>query len=1152
MKAQLQLASSALALAGLVVGVAAHATNLAELPLKAAVLAKPNVIFGLDDSGSTDWEVMLDTTEGVLWLNTSTTPPTSWTAAGLPIRDTGSGTTGFKYAYLFPVGIAPAAASSTAPTGPGAQLGTVNCSGHTYTAVVGGQNYGYCGTTATNNGWGMAAPPIPQLAALRSAAFNANYYNPAVTYQPWAPAYHDGAMRSYGNATPSAARIGPQHAASGTLDLTQTVAANTAAGRIFFAHAGHRLPVGSRVCTTTTANVPCTTWGAATTAETVMTDRRLVAVPYYPATYWQREACTADDTSTTSSCVTAPGGGTLRRYEIRSGNTFPSGRSYADEMQNFANWFQYYRKRSLMLAAAAGKVMENLTGMRLGVVPFNNRLAVTMYDADATNPANNRYAAAGRFYTTWANSGTPTRETLAYIGNQFHTNTSVIQYACQRNAAFIVTDGFANASSPAVVPPTYNQATWGSGWPYQVTSANSQADIALSYFTTRLRGTAFPAGRVPLGTQTGNNPDANPDLHMNTYALMLGIKGTIWPDVTDAWSTTFTWPVVTASGDRGAIDDLWHATINGRGQMYLASTPEETAISIQAGLNDILSQDGAQGGVAVSAVNLDRSDSQAYLGVYNPRGWSGDLTANPIATDTAVISPTPNWSAATLLGARDWTSRVIVTSNGGSGIDFSAANVGSVVNPDSASFSDAAVVDYLRGSRAGEGGSFRQRFSLIGAVINAEPVLARDEGMVYLASGEGMLHAIDTATGAEQWAYVPQEMWSSIGQSVQRGWVFKTQLDATPAYARLSTGSKLLVGGLGAAGRSYYALDVSSPRNLTTAQAAAQFRWTFPAPADTANRALMGYTVGKPVIARHATLGNIVLVTSGYDNGVAIGDARGRLWVLNATTGAVLRTFRTSAGTVAPGQEAGLAHVSAFREDSGYTRYVYGGDLRGNLWKFDLDRNDPGEMDAELLASLRDSFGNAQPITAAPELTTVYNRRVVLVGTGRVLDLNDFGSTARQSFYAIADGATLANARTALVAQTYTRATDTITANPVNWATDRGWYFDLPVGEQANTDPIVTYGAVAFVTNVNGSSDCAQSSYMYLIDVGTGSRVVNSTFVSEAISTSATSSRVITLRVVDGRIIGTTHRSDNTVYQRELPLGQIINPSKNAWREVRR
>jgi type IV pilus assembly protein PilY1 len=312
----------------------------------------------------------------------------------------------------------------------------------------------------------------------------------------------------------------------------------------------------------------------------------------------------------------------------------------------------------------------------------------------------------------------------------------------------------------------------------------------------------------------------------------------------------------------------------------------------------------------------------------------------------------------------------------------------------------------------------------------------------------------------------------------------------------------------------------------------------------------MGYTLGKPVVAKTAADGQVVLVTSGYDNGLSLGDGKGRLWMLNASTGAVIKTFRTTEGTA--GDEGGLAHVSAFKESDGTVRYVYGGDIKGNLWRFDLTTAGAGTHDGTLVATFYDAAGNRQPVTAAPELAWVAGKRVIMVGTGRLLDINDLGSTRVQSFYAVADGATLANARSGLTAQTYTRASDTITNVSVDWTTGRGWYVDLPAGEQANTNPVVTYGTVAFVTNKQGASDCSQSSYLYLLDINGGTKVATSDFVSSLISSNATSSRVITLRVVNGRIFGTTHRSDNTVYQRELPIGLTIPPSKNAWRELRR
>jgi type IV pilus assembly protein PilY1 len=192
-------------------------------------------------------------------------------------------------------------------------------------------------------------------------------------------------------------------------------------------------------------------------------------------------------------------------------------------------------------------------------------------------------------------------------------------------------------------------------------------------------------------------------------------------------------------------------------------------------------------------------------------------------------------------------------------------------------------------------------------------------------------------------------------------------------------------------------------------------------------------------------------------------------------------------------------------------------------------------------------------------MLTLNGKRIILVGTGRLLDISDFGNSRTQSFYAIADGSTMNNARDSLVRQVYSRGSNgacTLTQNTVNWVSDRGWYLgwylDLPAGEQANTDPILTYGAVVFVGNLNGATDCSQSSYLYLIDVGSGSLTSGETTASWLIAANASSSRVITLRVIDGKIVGVTHRSDNSVFHQRLPLGKTITPAKSAWREIRR
>jgi type IV pilus assembly protein PilY1 len=794
----------------------------------------------------------------------------------------------------------------------------------------------------------------------------------------------------------------------------------------------------------------------------------------------------------------------------------------------------------------------------MGLVPFTPFNVggtfvspVTMYDADGTSYTTNRFNIIGKFQTAEGSGGTPTRETLKYVGDQFNRTDNdglgnkIVQYACQRNNAFVVTDGFAFANiSSHTTPPSYNSATYGGGAPYTTTYASTLADIALSYYTNRLRSD-LAAGRVPIDDPAKTNSDQNANLHVNTYGLTLGAKGNIWPANSNAFTNTPTW-VNPTSTDRNAIDDLWHASINGRGQMYLATSVEDTTTSMQAALNDILSAAGAQSGVAVSTVNLSRGDGFAYLGTYNPAGWTGDLTANPINANTAVISTTPTWSAGAILLARDWTTRVIASANSsGAGVGFTATDVGGTVNPSSNWGDTAQVMNYLRGDRSLESSTFRKRTSLIGAVINSEPTIDRDTNMVYVASGEGMLHAVDTTAGStagkELWAFVPRENLQDMGQTTARHYVFQTQLDGTPVVGLSGTSSKLLVAGMGAAGRSFYAIDVTSPRSYTESQLAAAYKWEFPTAGDTTTRAKVGQSLGRPAIVRTTNNGYVVLVTSGYNS---TSDGKGRVWMLNAADGSVIKEFVVNAGTL--GAESGLTQVSGFLEDDGTVQYVYGGDLLGNLWRFDLKNQDA----PKLVAVLKNTAGTAQPVTAAPELALVQNQRVVLIGTGRILDITDFGNNTIQTFYAIADGDTINAARDSLVQQSYTRTGDVLTSNPVDWATQRGWYMDLPAGEQANTHARISYGAVSFVTNVTGSTDCSASSYLYVLDVASGGKVAGASYVSMQVSNSANASGPTPVASASGQPYDLLQTNDGQAKTELLPSQSQVQASKNSWREV--
>ncbi|MBP9805033.1 MAG: hypothetical protein KBE22_09040, partial [Candidatus Accumulibacter sp.] len=286
--------------------------------------------------------------------------------------------------------------------------------------------------------------------------------------------------------------------------------------------------------------------------------------------------------------------------------------------------------------------------------------------------------------------------------------------------------------------------------------------------------------------------------------------------------------------------------------------------------------------------------------------------------------------------------------------------------------------------------------------------------VIYVGANDGMLHAFHADTdaqaqppiagGDEAWAYVPSLVFPTLYQLADKDYPGKHRffVDGTPVIGDICASNcqnssavwkTILVGGLGRGGQGYYALDVTDP-------ATPKALWEF-------GNDYLGYTYGNPVITKLKNGTWVVIITSGYNNT----DGVGRLFILNANTGELLRTIATTAGD--KDTPSGLAKITAwanFPDVNNTAERVYGGDLLGNLWRFDINGDIlPDGYDAHLLATLKDANGKAQAITARPELGKVKNHPVVFVGTGKLLGASDFEPSPtgpkfqRQSFYAIKD-----------------------------------------------------------------------------------------------------------------------------------------------------
>ncbi|MEW6301494.1 MAG: PilC/PilY family type IV pilus protein, partial [Thermodesulfobacteriota bacterium] len=143
---------------------------------------------------------------------------------------------------------------------------------------------------------------------------------------------------------------------------------------------------------------------------------------------------------------------------------------------------------------------------------------------------------------------------------------------------------------------------------------------------------------------------------------------------------------------------------------------------------------------------------------------------------------------------------------------------------------------------------------------------------------------------------------------------------------------------------------------------------------------------------------------------------------------------------------------------------IYAGDLKGNLWKVDVAHTNSGQWDSAFasggspapLFQAKDANGNVQPITAPPEVgraSAPASGLMVYVGTGRYHEVGDNATTSVQTMYGVMDNGsrlTGSNHRTSLQQQSiiYEAASGgqrvrAMSANTVNYPTQKGWYIDL-------------------------------------------------------------------------------------------------------------
>lgn len=388
-------------------------------------------------------------------------------------------------------------------------------------------------------------------------------------------------------------------------------------------------------------------------------------------------------------------------------------------------------------------------------------------------------------------------------------------------------------------------------------------------------------------------------------------------------------------------------------------------------------------------------------------------------------------------------------------------------------------LNFLRGVRTMEGSEstgytasqpFRERKSIQGDIINsiiwftgppssnyplrgyADFTRAQSSRtpMIYAGGNDGMLHGFSAADGSEKIAYIPQGIIPSLGRLTDPTYNQKHRnfVDGSPMTGDIYTGSNIetdtspgsnwktmLVGSLGAGGKGYFVLDVTTPGSFATTDASTLVKLDRTRSTDSAmnaatapNCALTGMISAEQIACTKAVLedrdiGNINATPVADENNpmrtTQIARLNNNRWAVvmgngyNSTTQRPVLLIQYLDGDMALKRipvvgaiDASLTDIgtgSGIASDNGLAAprlidlngdglpdIAYAGDNQGNMWKFDLTSADASNWGVALNgrplftaqgpASLNSARTLAQPITAPP--TVRANDRKMTIGTG--------------------------------------------------------------------------------------------------------------------------------------------------------------------------
>lgn len=788
------------------------------------------------------------------------------------------------------------------------------------------------------------------------------------------------------------------------------------------------------------------------------------------------------------------------------------------QKQNFAIWYSYYRSRLLLSRSAIMDAFSTLPeNVRVGYTAINNASVVSDVREFSGVGRTNFMNWLRNYGTGSLSSWTPLRGALRTVGNYYsddkpyrvdpsrNTSASNPIVSCRQNFAILMTDGAWNQDATLNIGGDIDGDQ----------KSNTLADVARYYYINDLR----PAitNNVPKRKSTSPNWQ-----HMVTFGVGLGVDGTLDPKVARNYLPNDTrWPSPFSAPNNNTLlkhktDDLLHASVNSDGGFFSAKDPATFSAELKEALKGIIERVASASNIAATSTSL-REENSVFQASFDTTNWSGNL----VSRDTKDLSI--QWSA----NFAPWADRPIFTSRTEGGTTtkfaFTWANLNS---SEKTALESANIVNYLKGDRANEKptGTLRQRVSLLGDIAHSSPVyvgapqnrnyqrygwdgastytafLAAKKNrapMVYVGANDGMLHGFDanpssSTKGRELFAYVPQRMLTASAQLAsfaKETYAHRFYVDGSPTVGDVFINGawrSVLVTTLGRGGNSIFALDVTDPANIS-------LLWDLSIPE-------LGIMTAKPVITRLNNGRWAAVMPYGYNNSTS----KNGLLIVDIANGTTTAKLEVPAAGGALGQPEGWD-----MDRNGNTDWFFAGDLKGNVWKFDLANALPGSWRVAYsntpLFTAKDTTNKAQPITGGITLSShpQTGQLWLFFGTGKYLETGDSLNNDPQSWYGIVDGTTAISGRAELVRRTITNTTytnggvseqtRTVSAATTNdMVNKRGWFMDLIDTRERVTSKARIVGSNLIMNTIIPDSDLCNpqgDGWVMAIDPFSGSRL---------------------------------------------------------------